>query len=117
MAFEQANDYWLIGTSGATTGLLVVDASGSSRVALTVTTQAVQPTGTPAPGDVTAAIEGSNDRASWFLIATSPASVNVGVVGVATLTGEVKGYVAVRVLFTRFGGTQTLISATINTGP
>lgn len=111
MAYAQVNDMWLpLAAANSTVGLMEVDASASSKVSLTVTTQVGIGT-----DDVRATISGSNDRASWFDLGAT--YQQIAPTGARTVSGEVKGYAWVRGVFTRFGGSgAVLISASINTG-
>ena len=117
MANRQVNDVWLnklLAVQDSEAGLLDVDASGSSKLCATITTQV----GTATPGHITAQLQGSNDGATWFDLAGTTATENVGSIGVKTVTGSVEGYAWVRVRFKRHvtSADTWLITAAINTG-
>lgn len=117
MANRQVNDVWLdklLPVLDSEAGLLEVDASGSSSVSATITTQV----GTSTPSQITAKLQGSNDGATWFDLAGTTTTENVAAIGVKTVTGSIQGYAWVRVRFKRHvTGTDTwLITAAINTG-
>ena len=113
MAGRQVNDVWLnnlLPSVDSEAGLLDVDATGSSKVSVTITTQVGG-----SADDIKVRLQGSNDGASWF---DTTSDVSVGLVGTKDISGDVKGFAWVRARFKRtVSGTNTwLITAAINTG-
>ena len=114
MASANANDFIFDANVTETLTIFQLDASGGSRVSMSVTTQM----GTATAANLRAGIEGSNDGALWFPVSDTAAGEDVAEVGAHSVLGQVNGFAFIRAFFKRDTGVTAkfLLSASINTG-